>query len=113
MLLSGEPGMAGESQLIAALSERSQRATPGCALCSPHRKDSALILHRAAGTRLRVGERDDKVEEKLGKLRALLAPGSQRDDDVGTVERAVSLSSSATDLSLSPQRKREKLYSRR
>ena len=111
VLLSGEPGI-GKSRLIAALSERiaNEPHTRLRYFCSPHHQDSALYpfiaqLERASGF-----ARDDTVEEKLGKLRALLAPGSQRDDDVALLSELLSLPSSATDLSLSPQRKREKLF---
>jgi class 3 adenylate cyclase len=111
VLLSGEPGI-GKSRLIAALSERiaNEPHTRLRYFCSPRHQDSALYpfiaqLERASGF-----ARDDTVEEKLGKLRALLAPGSQRDDDVALLSELLSLPSSATDLSLSPQRKREKLF---
>src|SRR5208337_4347458 len=78
--------------------------------CSPHHQDSALYpfiaqLERAAGF-----TRDDTVEAKLGKLRALLAPGSQDDDDIALLSELLSLPSSAANLNLSPQRKREKLF---
>ena len=76
VLISGEPGI-GKSRLTAALSEHID-IEPHTRLryfCSPHYQDSALYpfttqLERAAGF-----ARDDTVEEKLGKLRALLAPG--------------------------------------
>ena len=82
-LISGEPGI-GKSRLTVALSEHIW-AEPHTRLryfCSPHHKDSALYpfiaqLERAAGF-----ARDDMVEEKLGKLRALLAPGTRDDDDI-------------------------------
>jgi hypothetical protein len=50
--------------------------------CSPHHQDSALYpfiaqLEHAAGF-----ARDDTVDAKLGKLRALLAPGMRVDDDI-------------------------------
>ena len=78
--------------------------------CSPHHQDSALYpfivqLERAAGF-----ARDDTVEAKLGKLRALLAPGTRDDDDIALLSELLSLPSSAADLNLSPQRKREKLF---
>ena len=62
-------------------------------------------LERAAGF-----ARDDTVEAKLGKLRALLAPGTRDDDDIALLSELLSLPSSAADLNLSPQRKREKLF---
>jgi class 3 adenylate cyclase len=111
VLVSGEPGI-GKSRLTAALSERigDEPHTRVRYFCSPHHQDSALYpfiaqLERAAGF-----ARDDTVEEKLGKLRALLAPGTRDDDDIALLSELLSLPSSAADLNLSPQRKREKLF---
>src|ERR1700694_3032685 len=111
VLISGEPGI-GKSRLTAALSEHIG-TEPHIRLryfCSPHHQDSALYpfiaqLERAAGF-----ARDDTVEAKLGKLRALLAPGSRDADDIALLSELLSLPSSAADLNLSPQRKREKLF---
>src|SRR5712692_1428275 len=111
VLLSGEPGI-GKSRLTVALSEHIE-TEPHTRLryfCSPHHQDSALYpfiaqLERAAGF-----VRDDTVDAKLGKLRALLAPGSRDDDDHALLSELLSLPSSAADLNLSPQRKREKLF---
>jgi class 3 adenylate cyclase/tetratricopeptide (TPR) repeat protein len=111
VLISGEPGI-GKSRLTAALSEHigSEPHTRLRYFCSPHHQDSALHpfisqLERAAGF-----VRDDTADARLGKLRALLALGSQDDDDTALVSELLSLPSSATDLNLSPQRKREKLF---
>src|SRR5271167_3256651 len=111
VLISGEPGI-GKSRLTAALSEHigSEPHTRLRYFCSPHHQDSALYpfiarLERAAGF-----ARDDTVEEKLGKLRALLAPGARDDDDIALLNELLSLPSSAAELNLSPQRKREKLF---
>ena len=111
VLISGEPGI-GKSRLTAALSEHigTEPHTRLRYFCSPHHQDSALYpfiaqLERAAGF-----ARDDTVEEKLGKLRALLAPGARDDDDIALLTELLSLPSSAADLNLSPQRKREKLF---
>src|SRR6266851_5265745 len=111
VLISGEPGI-GKSRLTAALSEHigSEPHTRLRCFCSPHHQDSALYpfigqLERAAGF-----ARDDAVEAKLGKLRALLAPGTRDDDDIALLSELLSLPSSAADLNLSPQRKREKLF---
>ena len=111
VLISGEPGI-GKSRLTAALSQQIERE-PHTRLryfCSPHHQDSALYpfiaqLERAAGL-----TRDDTVEERLGKLRALLVPGARDDDDIALLSELLSLPSSAADLNLSPQRKREKLF---
>ena len=111
VLISGEPGI-GKSRLTAALSEHigTEPHTRLRYFCSPHHQDSALYpfivqLERAAGF-----ARDDTIEAKLGKLRALLAPGSRDDDDLMLLSELLSLPSSAADLNLSPQRKREKLF---
>src|SRR5882757_4642209 len=82
VLVSGEPGI-GKSRLTAALSQR-VGAEPHTRLryfCSPHHQGSAfhpfiVQLERAAGF-----ARNDTVEARLAKLRALLAPGTRDDDD--------------------------------
>jgi hypothetical protein len=111
VLISGEPGI-GKSRLTAALSEQIG-AEPHVRLryfCSSHHHDSALYpfiaqLERGAGF-----ARDDTVEAKLAKLRALIAPGARDDDDIALLSELLSLPSSAAELNLSPQRKREKLF---
>ncbi|HXA21585.1 MAG TPA: AAA family ATPase [Acetobacteraceae bacterium] len=111
VLISGEPGI-GKSRLTAALFEHIG-TEPHRRLryfCLPHHQDSALYpiiaqLERAAGF-----ARDDTVEARLGKLRSLLAPGARDDDDIALLNELMSLPSSAMDLNLSPQRKREKLF---
>ena len=111
VLISGEPGI-GKSRLTAALSAHieSEPHTRLRYFCSPHHQDSALYpfiaqLERAAGF-----ARDDPVEVRLGKLRALLGPGTRDDDDIALLTELLPLPSSAADLNLSPQRKREKLF---
>jgi class 3 adenylate cyclase/predicted ATPase len=111
VLISGEPGI-GKSRLTAALSERiaSEPHTRLRYFCSPHHQDSALHpfitqLERAAGF-----ARGDAVEEKLGKLRELLASGARSDDEIELLAELLSLPSTAAGLNLSPQRKREMLF---
>ena len=110
VLISGEPGI-GKSRLTAALSAHieSEPHTRLRYFCSPHHQDSALYpfiaqLEHAAGF-----AGDDTADAKLGKLRALLAPGTRDDDDIALLSELLSLPSSAADLNLSLQRKREKL----
>jgi tetratricopeptide (TPR) repeat protein len=109
VLISGEPGI-GKSRLTVALSEfiGTESHTRLRHFCSPHYQDTALHpfivqLERAAGF-----ARDDTTEGKLGKLRAMLAPGT-RDEDFAFLSEVLSLPSSTADLNLSPQRKRETL----
>jgi class 3 adenylate cyclase/tetratricopeptide (TPR) repeat protein len=110
VLLSGEPGI-GKSRLVAALSDalRSEPHTRLRYFCSLYDQDSALYpfivqLERAAGF-----ARGDTVEDKLGKLRELLAPAARGDDEIELLAELLSLPSAAAELNLSPQRKREKL----
>ena len=111
VLISGEPGI-GKSRLTAELLRHieSEPHTRLRYFCSPHHQDSALYpfvtqLEGAAGF-----ARDDTVEARLDKLRALLASGMRDDDDIALLSELLSLPSSAADLNLSPQRKREKLF---
>src|SRR6202040_3043206 len=83
VLISGEPGI-GKSRLTAALSGHieSEPHTRLRYFCSPHHQDSALYpfiaqLEHAAGF-----SGDDTADAKLGKLRALLVPGTRNDDDI-------------------------------
>src|SRR5215471_11275010 len=111
VLISGEPGI-GKSRLTAALSEQigSELHTRLRYFCSPHHQDSALYLFIAQLERGAGFARDDTVEVRLGKLRALLRPGTRDDDDIALLSEMLSLPSTAADLTLSPQRKREKLF---
>ncbi len=111
VLVSGEPGI-GKSRLTAALSQAIQ-GEPYTRLryfCSPHHQDSALYpfitqLEHAADF-----ARDDTLEEKLGKLKEVLAPAAPGDDETAILAELISLPNSAADLNLSPQRKREMLF---
>jgi len=103
VLVSGEPGI-GKSRLTAALSQRieSEPYTRLRYFCSPYHQDSALHpfitqLERAGGL-----TRDDTAEEKLDKLRDLLAPAAPSDDEMALVAELLSLPNSAADLNLSP-----------
>jgi hypothetical protein len=110
VLISGEPGI-GKSRLTVALSEciGNEPHTRLRHFCSPHYQDSALhpfIVQLERGAEF---ARDDTPEGKVGKLRALLAPGT-RDEDFALLSELLSLPSSTADLNLSPQRKREALF---
>jgi class 3 adenylate cyclase len=111
VLISGEPGI-GKSRLTAALFEHigTEPHTRLRYFCSQHHQDSALYpvivqLERAAGF-----ARDDTDAARLGKLKTLLAPGTSNDDYFALLTELLSLPSSAAELSLSPQRKREMLF---
>jgi class 3 adenylate cyclase/tetratricopeptide (TPR) repeat protein len=111
VLISGEPGI-GKSRLTAALSAHieSEPHTRLRYFCSPHHQDSALYPFIAQLERAAEFARDDTVDAKLGKLRALLTRGTRDDDDIALLSELLSLPSAAADLNLSPKRKRERLF---
>jgi len=110
VLISGEPGI-GKSRLTAALSAHieSEPHTRLRYFCSPHNQDSALYPFIAQFEHAAGFSGEDTADAKLGKLRALLAPGPRDDDDFALLSELLSLPSFGANLNLSLQRKREKL----
>jgi predicted ATPase/class 3 adenylate cyclase len=110
VLISGEPGI-GKSRLTAELYQRIANE-PHLRLryyCSPHHQDSALHPVIVQIERAARFEREDTVEDRVSKLRALFSPGAG-DDDIALLEELLSLPCSVSDLNLTPQRKRERLF---
>jgi len=108
VLVSGEAGI-GKSRLGAALSQRIEAETQSRLryFCLPHHQGSALYpfiiqLEHAAGF-----AHHDSVEQKLSKLREWLAPVARAGDEIELLAELLSLPTSAAELNLSPQRKRE------
>jgi hypothetical protein len=109
VLISGEAGI-GKSRLAAAIYEATEHE-PRTRLrwfCSPHHQDSALHptivqLESAAGF-----ARDDNSEAKRAKLRELLHDADA--DEFELIAELLSLPNMATDLNVSPQRKRQRLF---
>jgi predicted ATPase len=112
VLISGEPGI-GKSRIAATLVERLS-AEPHTRLryfCSPHHQDSPLYpsvaqLERAAGFR-----REDTADQRLDKLEAVLAQGTNDLSEV--VPLLADLLSIPTrdrypPLNLTPQKRKEK-----
>ena len=112
MLISGEPGI-GKSRIAQTIMERlsEEPHTRLRYFCSPHHQDSALNpsitqLERAAGFR-----REDTAEQRLEKLEAILAQGTN--DLSQVVPLLADLLSIPTGdryppLGLTPQKRKEK-----
>ena len=112
VLISGEPGI-GKSRIAQAVVERlsGEPHTRLRYFCSPHHQDSALYptiaqLERAAGFR-----REDTAEQRLAKLEAVLAQGTN--DFSEAVPLLADLLSIPTGdryppLNLTPQKRKEK-----
>ena len=112
VLLSGEPGI-GKSRIVRALRERleDEPYTPLSHYCSPFHVNSALypvigLLERSAGF-----SRDDGAEEKLAKLEALLALGTDElGEAVALVAPLLGVPTGERDppLEITPQRQRHR-----
>jgi class 3 adenylate cyclase/tetratricopeptide (TPR) repeat protein len=112
VLISGEPGI-GKSRIAQTIVERlaGEPHTRLRYFCSPHYQDSALYpsiaqLERAAGFR-----REDTVEQRLAKLEAILAQGTNDLSEI--VPLLADLLSTPTGdryppLNLTPQKRKEK-----
>jgi class 3 adenylate cyclase len=112
VLISGEPGI-GKSRIAQTIAERIS-GEPHIRLryfCSPHHQDSALYpsitqLERAAGLR-----RDDSDEQRLDKLEAVLARGTNDlSEAVPLLAHLLSIPTADRypPLNLTPQKRKEK-----
>src|SRR5215831_14466142 len=111
VLVTGEPGI-GKSRLTRALLERLQAETHVRLQydCSPYHQDSAL--HPIISQLLRVTgmEHEDAPEQKLGKLKATLAPTTRDHNETVALLApllSIPLGSEYAPLDVSPQRRKE------
>jgi class 3 adenylate cyclase/tetratricopeptide (TPR) repeat protein len=112
VLISGEPGI-GKSRIAQTIVERlgSEPHSRLRYFCSPHYQDSALYpsiaqLERAAGFR-----REDTAEQRLAKLEAVLAQGTNDLSEVVPLLAdllSIPTGDRYTPLNLTPQKRKEK-----
>jgi class 3 adenylate cyclase len=114
VLISGEPGI-GKSRVAQAVVERigAEPHTRMRYFCSPHHQDSALYpsitqLERAAGFR-----REDTNEQRLTKLEAVLAQGTNDLREVVPLLAdllSIPIGDRYAPLNLTPQKRKEKTF---
>jgi len=114
VLLSGEAGI-GKSRIVRELSERlkGQRCTPLCHFCSPEHAESPLrpvigLLERAAGSMP-----GDGPQERLIKLKALLAESNDRPDEAThLIADLIGIGDTEGNphLGLTPRRRRQRVF---
>jgi predicted ATPase len=113
VLISAEPGI-GKSRLVEALIERivGQPHTRLRYFCSPHHQDSGLYPVISQMGRVAGFTRDDTVQAKVAKLRALLAPTLTPLEDVALLAELNSLPSTdiAPPLDVTPEKKKERTF---
>jgi class 3 adenylate cyclase len=110
VLTSGEPGI-GKSRLTAELGARiaSEPHRRLRYFCSPYHQDSALYPFISQLEHAASFGRNDTVEGKLKKLRETFTLEARGDIEIELMAELLSLPSSAAELNLSPQRRREML----
>jgi len=110
VLLSGEPGI-GKSRLTVALQERLEEPhTRLRYFCSPQHTDSALYPVISQLERAAAFERHDTADAKLDKLKALLAPGHERDVQLLAELLSIPTGDRYAPLDWSAQRKKDETF---